>query len=64
MINNPYSTTRQGRAPATNLTLVQHNSLGSWDVFLSLISSLAEGPTPDMVLLQDPHCSKGLLPSF
>jgi len=46
MINNPCSTSRQGLAPANNLTLIQHNSLGSWDVFLSLFSSLAEGPPP------------------
>jgi len=38
--------------------------LGSWDVFLSLFSSLAEGLSPDMVLLQDPPSSKGFLPSF
>ena len=59
MINNPCSTSRQGLALATNLTLVQHNSLGSWDVFLSLFSSLVEGPPPDLVLLQDPPSSKG-----
>jgi len=63
MNNNPYSTSRQGLAPSTNLTLIQHNSLGSWDVFLYLSSSLAEGP-PDIVLLQDPSSSKGFLPSF
>jgi len=64
MINSPKTTSRQGLAPADNLTLVQHNSLGSWDVFLSLISSLTEGPPPDIVLLQDPLSSKGFLPSF
>jgi len=65
MNKNPRSTSRQGLAPATNLTLVQHNSLGSWDVFLSLLSSLTEGPSyVDFVLLQDPASSKGFLPSF
>jgi len=64
MINNPCSTSRQGLAPANNLTLIQHNSLGSGDVFLSLFSSLVEGPPPDVVLLQDPPSSKGFLPSF
>ena len=64
MINNTCSTSRQGLAPANNLTLIQHNSLGSWDVFLSLFSSLAEGPSPNIVLLQDPPSSKGFLPSF
>jgi len=57
---------RQGLAPATtsNLTLVQHNSLGSWDVFLSLFSSLVDGPPVDIVLLQDPPSPEGFLPSF
>jgi len=65
MINNPRSTSRQGLAPATNLTLIPHNTLGSWDVFLSLFSSLTEGPSGvDIVLLQDPPSSKGFLPSF
>jgi len=49
----------------TKLTLLQHNSLGSWHVFLSLFSSLTEGPScVDIVLLQDPPSSKGFLPSF
>ena len=57
MLNTPRSTSHQGLAPATNLTLIQHNSLGSWDVFLSLFSSLTEGPPSDVVLLQDPPSS-------
>jgi len=64
IINSPDTTSCQGLAPADELTLVQQNSLGSWDVFLSLFSSLTEGPPPDMVLLQDPLSSKGFLPSF
>jgi len=65
MIKTPRSTSRQGLAPATNLTLVQHKSLGSWDVFLSLFSSLTEGPCRVyIVLLQDRPSSKGFLPSF
>jgi len=65
MIRNPLSTPRPGVAPATNLTLVQHNSLGSWYVFLSLFSFLMEGPScVDIVLLQDPLSSKVFLPSF
>jgi len=64
MNKNPRSTSCQGLAPATNLTLVQHNSLGSCDVFLSLFSSLMECPScVDFVLLQDPPSSKGFLPS-
>jgi len=64
MMNKPCATARQGLAPATNLTVIQHNSLGSWVVFLSLCSSLPEGPPTDMVLLQDPPSSKGFRPSF
>jgi len=65
MIKDPRSTSHQGLALATNLTLVQHNSLGSWDVFLSLFSSFTEGPSHvDIVLLQDPPSSKGFLSCF
>ena len=64
MIKKPYSTSRHGLAPATNLTLVQHKGLGSRDVFLSLFSFLAEGPQADVILQQDPPSSKGFLPSF
>jgi len=64
MINTPDTTSRQGLAPADYLTLVQHNSRGSWDVFLSLFSSVTEGPPTDMVLIQDPPSSKGFLPGF
>jgi len=64
MIKKPYSNSRHGLPPATNLTLVLHNSLSCWDVFLSLFSSLAEGPPADIVLLQDPPSSKGFIHSF
>ena len=60
---NPPTTSRQGLAPATSLTLVQHNILGSWDLFLSLISTLTEGPPVDVILIQDPPSSKGVLPT-
>jgi len=64
MIKKPCSTSRHGLTPATNLTPVQYNSLGSWDVFLSLFSSLMEGPPSGIVLLQDPPASRGFLPTF
>jgi len=65
MIKNPRSTSRHRLAPATKLTLIQYNSLRSWDVFLSLFSSLTEGPSrAELVLLQDPPSSNGFLPSF
>src|SRR6195952_2074610 len=65
MLSHPMPPPRVRRlAPLTHLSLVQHNSLGSWDVFLSLFHSLTDGPPVDFVLLQDPPVSKGFLPSF
>jgi len=64
MIEKPCPPPPKGLAPATDLTLIQHNSLGRWDVFLSLFSSLTEGSPPDMVLLQDPLSSRRFLPGF
>ena len=65
MINHPRPA---GKGPAPNpklLSIVQHNCLGSWDVFLSLFESFREAPTyPSLVLLQDPPVNKAYLPSF
>ena len=48
-----------------SLSIVQHNSLGSWDVFLSLMCSLSSLPSPPMIVaLQDPPVRNGKLPSF
>ena len=50
---------------ALSLFIVQHNSLGSWDVFLSLMSSLSSLPSsPVVVALQDPPVRNGRLPFF
>ena len=48
MIGEPGPPSRKGLAPRTDLTLIQHNSWGSWDVFLSLFTSIAEGPPPTL----------------
>jgi len=64
MIDKPCALRPLGLARATNLTLIQHNSPGSGDVFLSMFASLTECPLPDMVLPQDAPSSKGFLPSF
>ena len=48
-----------------SLSIVQHNSLGSWDVFLSLMSSLSLlSSLPMVIALQDPPVRNGRLPSF
>lgn len=51
--------------PIKNLSFVQHNCLGSWNVFLSLFNSLrcAASP-PTVVLLQDPPFARNKLPHF
>ena len=44
-----------GRPLSRYLSIVQHNSLGSWDVFLSLFNYFASAKCPpDIVCLQDP----------
>ena len=65
-MNKPPPTFRRTKrqAPCQGITLVQHNSLGSWDVFLSLFNSFVGLPPVDIVLLQDPPSRKGFLPSF
>jgi len=55
-----------GLAPAPAfLSIIQHNCLGSWNVFLSLFESFKEATTyPSIVVLQDPPVNKAHLPSF
>jgi len=67
MINRPMPPPLgQGPAPAPAfLSIIQHNCLGSWNVFLSLFESYKEATTyPSIVLLQDPPVNKAHLPSF
>jgi len=56
----------QGLAPALAfLSIIQHNCLGSWKVFLSLFESFKGATTyPSIVLLQEPPVNKAHLPSF
>ena len=64
MSQTPHPCTK-GRLPYPSLTLVQHNSLGSWNVFLSLFNSFASVKAPpDIVCLQDPPVWRSRLPSF
>ena len=64
MNRGPTSLRATGQAPGLQVSIIQHNSLGSWDVFLSLFSSLVGTLHADIVLLQDPPSSKGFLPRF
>ena len=65
MINHPSFV---GNGPALvppPLSIVQHNCLGSWNVFLSLFESFKGAKIyPSIVLLQDPPVNKAHLPSF
>src|SRR5437588_1765693 len=54
-----------GRAPDHVLSILQHNCLRSWDVFLSFFHSFATANAPpDIVCLQDPPVWRGRLSSF
>ena len=54
-----------GLAPSREFSIVQHNSLGSWDVFLSLFNSFASARNPpSVVCLQDPPFCRNRLLSF
>jgi len=45
--------------------IVQHNCLGSWDVFLSLFHSFTMLPHPPLlVAIQDPRSRRSVLPTF
>jgi len=51
--------------PLSPFTLVQHNCLGSWDVFLSWFGSFSQLTAAlSVVALQDPPVYRGKLPSF
>ena len=48
-----------------SLPIVQHNCLGSWDVFLSFFHSFTKLPhPPHIVALQDPPSRLSKLPTF
>src|SRR5437588_7875979 len=69
MSADPNSTARAPRLVTSNplppLSIVQHNCLGSWSVFLSLFNSLkACHPTPQIIAIQDPPVWNSRLSSF
>jgi len=54
-----------GLGPGHVLSIVQHNCLGSWDVFLSLFNSFASAKhPPSIVCLQDPPVWRNRLPLY
>jgi len=58
----PYT---ESSAVFPSFPIVQHNCLGSWDVFLSLFHSLTMLPYPPLlVAIQDPPSRRLVLPTF
>ena len=65
MSNLPPRSSRRQASSLSLLSVIQHNCLGSWDVFHSLFESFKEMCTyPSVVLLQDSPVSQARLPSF
>src|SRR5437879_1251608 len=69
MCADPNRTARAPRrvisTPLPPLSIVQHNCLGSWSVFLSLFNCLKScHPIPHIVAIQDPPIWNSCLPSF
>ena len=65
MSNSPPESSSMQASSLPLLSVIQHNCLESWDVFLSLFESFKETRTyPSVVLLQDPPVSQVYLPSF
>src|SRR5207237_3096743 len=69
MSADPNSTARAPRpitfTPLPPLSIVQHNCLGSWSVFLSLFNSLKScHPITHIVAIQDPPVWNSRLPAF
>jgi len=63
--DSPNLSPRPARRTSRSFSIVQHNSLGSWDVFLSLMNSFGQLTSPPMIVaLQDPPVRRGQLPSF
>ena len=66
--HNLHANSGLGPAQAPTLdtsTIVQHNCLGSWNVFLSLFNSLVTVTSaPCFVLRQDPTVYRNRLPAF
>jgi len=62
---SPSMSPRPARGTLRSFSIVQHNSLESWDVFLSLMNSISQLASPPMIVaLQDPPVRRGQLPSF
>jgi len=63
--DNSIPSHRPAGVTSCSFSIVQHNSLGSWDVFLSLMNSFSQSASPPMIVaLQDPPVRGGQLPSF
>jgi len=64
-MENVFTRYTDSSAVFTFFPIVQHNCLGSWDVFLSLLHSFTILPHPPLlVAIQDPPSRCSVLPTF
>jgi len=64
-MENLFSRYTDSSAVFPSFPIVQHNCLGSWDVFLSLFHSFTMLPDPPLlVAIQDPPSRRSVLPTF
>jgi len=64
-MENLFTRYTDSKAVFPSFPIVQHNCLGSWDVFLSLFHSFTLLPHPPLlVAIQDPPSRRSVLPSF
>ena len=64
-MDNLFSCYTNSSAVFPSFPIVQHNCLGSWDVFLSLFHSFTMLPHPPLlVAIQDPPSRRSVLPTF
>jgi len=64
-MENFFTRYTDSKAVFPSFPIVQHNCLGSWDVFLSLFHSFTMLPHPPLlVAIQDPPSRRSVLPTF
>jgi len=64
-MENSFTRYSDSSAVFPSFPIVQHNCLGSWDVFLSHFHSFAFLPHPPLLFaIQDPHSRRSVLPTF
>jgi len=64
-MENSFTQYTDSSAVFPSFPIVQHNCLGSWDVFLSLFHSFTMLPHPPLIIaIHDPPSRRSVLPTF